>query len=162
MESSNNTTIKIIVGVVVIALAGVGIWQLNKNEVIVPEQAATTTPSAATTTATEEVPVTATTNKYKYKDGTYSADGEYSSPAGKESVGITLVIKNDIVTDATFTPKATNDASIKLQAMFAAGYKAQVVGKNIDSISLTVVNGSSLTPKGFMDALVKIKAQAKA
>ena len=154
MESSNNTTIKIIVGVVVVALAGVGIWQLNKEEVAMPTQNASST--APTVTSTDDTgPMTT-----KYRDGTYSADGEYTSPAGKESVAIAVTLQNNIVTDVTFTPKATNEVSVKLQDMFAVGYKAQVVGKNIDQISLTVVNGSSLTPKGFEDALVKIKAQA--
>jgi 23S rRNA (uracil1939-C5)-methyltransferase len=37
----------------------------------------------------------------------------------------------------------------------------QVVGKNIEELNLTVVNGSSLTPKGFMDALAKIKVDAQ-
>jgi hypothetical protein len=154
MESSNNTSIKIIVGVVVVALAGVGIWQLNKTDSVVPEQNAQ---NSTSTPSVEEAPTVTTT---KYRNGTYSAEGTYTSPAMKEEVAITLVIENDIVTDATFTGKATNEVSVKLQDFFAQGYKAQVVGKNINSISLTVVNGSSLTPKGFEDALVKIKAQA--
>ena len=36
-----------------------------------------------------------------------------------------------------------------------------VVGKNIDEVAITKVAGSSLTPKGFTDALEKIKADAK-
>ncbi len=37
-----------------------------------------------------------------------------------------------------------------------------VVGKKIDEVQLTKVAGSSLTPKGFMDALEKVKTEAKA
>lgn len=97
-----------------------------------------------------------------YKDGTYSSTGEYTSPAGKEEVGVSLTLKNNIVTDVTFTPKATNEISVKLQTMFADGYKTLVVGKDINTVKLNKVSGSSLTPKGFNDAIEKIKLQAKA
>ncbi len=97
-----------------------------------------------------------------YKDGTYTAEGTYKSPAGQETVHITLVLKDDMVTRATFKGDATNKRSIQLQAAFATGFEEAVVGKNIDTLSLSVVNGSSLTPAGFMNAVAKIKAEAKA
>lgn len=97
-----------------------------------------------------------------YKDGTYTADGNYTSPAGQEEVGVTLTLANGVVTDASFEGKATNPGSKMMQGKFSEGYKAMVVGKSIDEISLGVVNGSSLAPKGFMDAVAKIKAEAKA
>jgi hypothetical protein len=97
-----------------------------------------------------------------YKDGTYSADGQYVSPAGEEQVGVTLTIANDVVTSATFEGKAENPGSVIMQGKFAEGFEGQVVGKPIDQISLGVVNGSSLTPKGFMDAVEKIKLEARA
>ncbi|HRH93473.1 MAG TPA: hypothetical protein PKV72_02980 [Candidatus Peribacteria bacterium] len=97
-----------------------------------------------------------------YKDGTYSADGTYRSPAGGESVSVSLTLKDDVVTDATFTGDATNPKSKMMQANFASGFKEVVVGKKLDDVSVTVVNGSSLTGDGFMNALAKIKAEAKA
>lgn len=97
----------------------------------------------------------------QYADGTYTETGDYISPAGKEEIEISLTLQNDIVTAATFTGLATNPGSIKNQEKFAAGFEAEVIGKPLDSIKLTVVNGSSLTPKGFMDALVDIKAAAE-
>lgn len=100
--------------------------------------------------------------KGSYKDGTYSAVGVYRSPAGGEQVDVTLTLANGVVTDATFTGEATNPKSVAYQDNFAKGFKEEVVGKSIDSLSLTVVNGSSLTPMGFMDAVAKIKAEAKA
>jgi uncharacterized protein with FMN-binding domain len=95
-----------------------------------------------------------------YKDGTFAATGGYQSPAGPETVDVSLTLKNGTITDATFKGNATGPMSIKNQGKFAAGFKEQVVGKSIDSLSLGVVNGSSLTPKGFMDAVEKIKAEA--
>jgi uncharacterized protein with FMN-binding domain len=96
----------------------------------------------------------------KYKDGTYTSAGAYKSPAGPESVEVTLVIRNDIIMDATVVGKAKNDISIKMQNAFIEGYKTLVIGKNIDSIKVDKVSGSSLTPKGFNAAVELIKTQA--
>jgi uncharacterized protein with FMN-binding domain len=98
----------------------------------------------------------------QYKDGTYSATGNYRSPAGAEMVDVTLTLKSGIVTDATFTGEAKGGRSQQMQSAFASGFKEDVVGKSIDSISLSVVNGSSLTPQGFMDAVQKIETEAAA
>lgn len=97
-----------------------------------------------------------------YRDGTYSAEGMYRSPAGSEGVQVSLVLKGDVITDATYTGEATHPKSVKFQQDFGAGFKEQVVGKSIDQVSLGVINGSSLTGIGFMDAVSKIKAEAKA
>lgn len=96
-----------------------------------------------------------------YADGTYSAQGAYRSPAGGELVTISLTLKGDKVTDATFSGDATNPKSKTMQAAFASGFKSQVVGKSLDEVSVGVVNGSSLTGIGFMEAVGKIKADAK-
>lgn len=96
-----------------------------------------------------------------YKDGAYTATGNYSSPAGPEDIGVSLTLKNDTVTDATVVQRATNFKSIKMQQAFIGGFKQYVIGKKIDTINLDVVSGSSLTPMGFNDALAKIKASAK-
>ncbi len=122
---------------------------------------ASTTPPTDTTPTTDTTPEpttpTATDTTQGYEDGIYAAAGNYTSPAGAESVDITVTLQNGIITDATFNGHATHPASIKWQGNFAAGFKEEVVGKSIDSVSLGVVNGSSLAPKGFMDALQKIK-----
>jgi hypothetical protein len=97
----------------------------------------------------------------EYADGTYSALGSYISPAGQENVYVTLVLEGDLIKDASVEVRAENPGSKMMQEAFAAGFKTEVVGKNIDEVSLVVVNGSSLTPKGFMDALSKIKTEAQ-
>ena len=96
-----------------------------------------------------------------YKDGVYTAVGVYSAPSGSEDLSVSITLKNNIITDATVTNTAKNDISKKLQDMFISGYKSYVVGQNIDTIKLNKISGSSLTPKGFNDALDKIKLQAK-
>lgn len=97
-----------------------------------------------------------------YRDGTYNAEGNYVSPGGPESIGVTITLTDGMVTDATVVAKAERPMSKKMQDQFISGYKEQVIGKNIDEIELTKVSGSSLTPKGFNDALEEIKTQAQA
>jgi len=108
-----------------------------------------TTPTASSTTST-------------YKDGTYSATGYYTSPAGQEHIDVSLTLKNDVVTASTVTAGAKMAISVNMQKMFIDNYKQYVDGKNIDDLNLTQVSGSSLTPGGFNDAVAKIKAEAKA
>lgn len=96
-----------------------------------------------------------------YKNGEYSAVGNYESPGGPEEVYVSLMLKDNVITDVTFETKAERPLSVKFQEIFGADYKQYVVGKNIDEVELTKVSGSSLTPKGFNDALAKIKAEAK-
>lgn len=114
---------------------------------------------AATNTVVESSNPTTVTAEYQ--DGSFSADGNYVSPGGPRDIDISITLANGIITDATFEGKATDPASKRFQGEFAEGFKAMVVGKNIDEVNLTKVAGSSLTPKGFNDALSKIKTQAK-
>lgn len=154
-----NAFIKIIGWLAVLGVSGLAFSRMETNNE--PVIAGEPVPFA-TTTVTTSIPIA--NKKNKYTDGVYAADGKYSSPAGKESVSVTLTIKDDIVmsVDAIFSGKALNPGSIRAQELFSEGFKQYVVGKPIDSIKLTVVNGSSLTPKGFMDALTKIKTEADA
>lgn len=112
-----------------------------------------------TTAPTPTTPTTAAT--HTYADGTYTKAGTYRSPEGRENVSLTLTLKDDVVTKSSFTATSDEDTSQRYMDRFSSGYSSLVVGKAIDSIKLTVVNGSSLTPKGFMDALAQIKTEAK-
>jgi uncharacterized protein with FMN-binding domain len=108
--------------------------------------------------STSSTATTIVTNKYK--DGTYTAIGGYTSPGGPETITVTLVIRNDIIMDATVVGHKTNAITEKYQTKFITGYKSLVIGKNIDSLQLDKVSGSSLTPKGFNAALATIKINA--
>ncbi len=122
----------------------------------------TSTDNPSTVVSTPVTGTTATTGTEAYKDGTYSATGSYISPGGPDQIGVTLTLANDIVTSVSVTPEPGDGTSARYQAKFVSGYQAYVVGQNIDSIHLTKVSGSSLTPGGFDDALAQIKAEAKA
>ena len=92
----------------------------------------------------------------------YTATGSYMSPGGEEQIKVTLTLANDIITNAAVTSLAYDRTSQRYQGMFISGYKQYVIGKDISTVDLTYVSGSSLTPKGFDDALSQIESQAKA
>jgi uncharacterized protein with FMN-binding domain len=96
----------------------------------------------------------------EYTDGTYEALGQYVSPAGPSEVTVELTLENDIVTDVVVTPHATEGNSVRFQGQFVEGIAAIVVGKDIDTLAVSRVGGSSLTSGGFADAIADIKAEA--
>ena len=103
---------------------------------------------------------TATGGDSTYADGTYEADGSYTSPGGQESVGVSITLEDDVVTAVTVTPHATSGNAKQFQTQFAGAISGEVVGKDIDSLEVSRVAGSSLTSGGFNDALEAIKADA--
>lgn len=102
---------------------------------------------------------TATTDA-SYKDGTYTADGSYQAPSGTESITVELTLVDDKITDITVTPHATDPTAKGHQAEFVGGIAEQVVGKDIDTLNVTKVSGSSLTSAGFKIAITAIKGEA--
>lgn len=148
-QKSKRGLIAAIVALLLIAGGVFAFWKTDKN--------ANTNEPLNTQNPTSSNPAILNS---RYKDGTYTVDGNYQSPGGSEVIGVTLVLKDDVVVDATATVKTTRPISIDLQKAFIAGFKSQVVGKNIDQVNVGKVSGSSLTPKGFNDAVSKIKAQA--
>lgn len=106
------------------------------------------------------VATTAPTTKGVYKDGTYEAKGDYVSPGGAEEIDVRVTLTKNVITDSSVAAMATRPTSKMMQQDFVANYKSLVIGKNIDEVMLTQVSGSSLTPKGFNDAIAKIKSQA--
>ncbi len=95
-----------------------------------------------------------------YKDGTYSADGNYVSPNGTETVGVELTLADGVVSGVQITPHPSNPNTKKFQGEFAGGIQDQIVGKKLDAISVSKVAGSSLTSGGFNEAVAKIKTDA--
>lgn len=96
-----------------------------------------------------------------YADGGYEATGDYVSPAGPSQVTVELTLADDVVADVTVTPLATDPTSKGFQTQFAEGIAAEIVGQDIDTLTVSRVGGSSLTSGGFNDALEQIKAEAR-
>ncbi len=97
-----------------------------------------------------------------YADGTYEAEGSYTSPGGQESISVSLTLAGGVVTEVTVTPEATSGNAAQYQKAFASGIADEVVGVDIDDLSVDKVSGSSLTSGGFNDAVETIKADAAA
>lgn len=95
-----------------------------------------------------------------YEDGSYAASGEYQSPNGGESIIVEVTLAGDIVTAVSVTTNANNPTTERFQGQFADGIAAEVVGKDIDTLDVTRVAGSSLTSGGFRQAVEAIKADA--
>jgi uncharacterized protein with FMN-binding domain len=162
MEPTNNSNKKLGIGIGVAALVVVGtiaVFGAHKPADTTP----IVTPSIPSGQATSpQVPTPVkSTSATAYKDGTYTASGTYQSPGGQDQVDVSLTIKNDIVTDANVTASGDNTSKF-YQGMFLANYKPLVVGKDISTLKLSKVSGSSLTSAGFNAAVQKIEVEAKA
>lgn len=144
----------IVVVLVIVVVLAAGAYQFTRTD----SATMTATPSPVMT----QVPAMEEVSETVYKDGTYTIEGDYLSPGGEEQIGVTVTLKGDVIEDVTVEPKATRPTSVKFQGVFSENYRPLVLGKNIDEVELDVVSGSSLTPKGFNDAIEKIKMQAKA
>jgi hypothetical protein len=160
-----------IAAIAILALLTSGVIALKNNEKSVASAVPTTTTTTFATTATADVsPQTAIASpaaepapapNMVYKNGSYSASGSYTSPDGTERLSVTITIADDVVADASATPGARDRTSAQYQQLFVNNFKPLVVGKNIDSVVLSRVSGSSLTSRGFNSALEQIKQQAK-
>lgn len=164
---NQNTFTKTIISIIVFLGVAVGAIALalngKKDEAPAVTRDETTEATTTTLVATTTVATTTETvqpSSKQYKDGTYSATGSYNSPGGLDKVGVSITLKDDIVTAAVFTPMPGDPRSADFQSKFAGGYKASVVGKNINDIKVGKVSGSSLTSIGFNAALEEIKVQA--
>lgn len=149
-----------VVGLLVLAVVAFFLMGQSKTAPTQQEAmqaAATPTAPVATQTQTQGAMTEA-----EYKDGEYKAVGQYVSPGGPRDVDVIVTLEKGVVTDATFLGHATDPNSKRFQEEFKENFASEVVGKNIDEVKVTKVAGSSLSPKGFMDALEKIKEEAKA
>jgi uncharacterized protein with FMN-binding domain len=94
----------------------------------------------------------------KYKDGEYTATGLYAN--GKKDIVVKVRLEKDKITTAEVTPTSTIRMSLGLQKKFAVAIPGVAVGRSIDDVVLDKLAGSSLTTKGWNDAIEKIKAEA--
>lgn len=142
------------IGLLLITLLIVGVIVLGQTK---KDMATSKSASMSTSGNSNTAPSSQT-----YKDGTYSAKGSYTSPAGAESVTVSLTIASNTVASSTVVSGANDPTATSYQSIFISGYKGYVDGKKVNEINLTNVSGSSLTPQGFMNALKEIENNAKA
>lgn len=154
-----------IVGIVVVliiaaAMTGVIIWSNRNNSQQTVSEDTNQTAQQPTSNSSGSNN-TATPGTGGYKDGTYTAEGSYQTPGGREAIDVKITLAGGVISDAEVTQKAISREAHTYQAAFASGYRTQVVGKKINEVSLSRVSGSSLTPGGFNSALDTIKSQAE-
>lgn len=133
-------------------------------------QTVSRTANASTRSRSSSIPTSNTSSGSKsgsssastYKDGTYQASGQYYTPEGAESIGVSITLQNGTVSATSATNEAQGRESRFYNEDFIAAYSSYVVGKKLDDIQLGIVAGASLTPNGFNQALESIKQQAKA
>jgi uncharacterized protein with FMN-binding domain len=164
-EHSQTNKRKIQAGLALVALSTVIIVTAvatSSTNSMSMKTASATSPTTTTTQAATSTPTTAATAGSTYKDGTYSATGSYFSPGGQESIKVNVTLKNDIVTASSAVSGANDPTAQVYQMSFINGYKIYVIGKDISSIKLSNVSGSSLTSQGFNNALKQIEQHATA
>ncbi|RLK48969.1 hypothetical protein [Microbacterium telephonicum] len=128
-------------------------------ETPVAEETTASTPSAEETGSTGSAGADAAG---AYADGTYTAEGSYQTPESVETISVTITLEGDVVTAVEVTGDPQKRESEQYQSQFIGGISDEVVGQNIDDLSVSRVAGSSLTSGGFNAALEEIKAEAAA
>jgi uncharacterized protein with FMN-binding domain len=103
---------------------------------------------------------TTTSSNVNYKDGSYTEPGTYVSPGGEEQISVTLTLAKNIITKMKVITVKADPTATGYEQLFEGGISAATVGKNINTLNVGVVAGSSLTSMGFNNALAKIKADA--
>jgi uncharacterized protein with FMN-binding domain len=103
---------------------------------------------------------TTTSSNVSYKDGSYTAPGTYVSPGGQENISVTLTLAKNIITRMKVITVKADPTATGYEGLFEGGIAAATVGKNINTLNIGVVAGSSLTSMGFNNALAKVKADA--
>jgi len=124
------------------------------------------TTSTAPSTITNSSPSAPSTDRITssstaYKDGAYSASDSYETPGGTEQITVSATVKDSAISAISLKQSANNHDSRDYQDMFEQGYQSYVLGKPLNSISLSRVSGASLTTGGFNAALEQIKNQAQ-
>lgn len=155
---SSNKIGFIVVGLLAVAALGVLAYE-KRAQVSTPTQQ--TVVEQMPTEGSPQTTMPATNGEESaYQNGEYTVMGAYTSPGGPEEIEVTLMLENGVIVDAKVVPQATLPISQQMQNAFSSGYEEFVIGRSIDEVQLTKVSGSSLTPKGFNDAVEQIKQEA--
>ena len=182
MKSSHQNTPKVIGGLAVAIVIGIGSF-LTFNAVTakqsqnltssssstptsqVSSQPTTTTTTTTTTPTTPSQPTTPTPTvaTLVYKNGSYDATSSYSVPGGQNSLAVTLTISGDKVTAVKTSSIADSYESQRYVDRFNSSISSAVVGTSLsDAMSQSRVGGASLTTSAFDDAITQIMNNAKA
>jgi hypothetical protein len=93
-----------------------------------------------------------------YRDGTYTAKGQYGNLPS--FLTVTIQLEDDRITSTAVKTHATDPTSLDYQRRFAAAVPGAVQGKPIADLRVGRLAGSSGCPTGFNAALDQIRAKA--
>ncbi len=96
----------------------------------------------------------------EYKDGTYTSEIEYSSNGQNESIVVALEITDGKIVNFANTHSKSHEISEKLQNAFEEELTDELIGKELEGISLTQIGGASDTTDAFMLAVEEIQDEA--
>ena len=96
----------------------------------------------------------------EFADGTYSAEGSYSTPETVETILVTVTLADGVIADVEVEGSPQRPESEQYQGQFIGGIADEVVGKPIDDLMVSRVAGSSLTSGGFNQAIERIRVEA--
>ena len=167
MTQQSKTKIIGLIVIVLLTTAGTA-GAVAYNNATTPTQASTSTDTATSTTTTTTTPSTSSSQSSAaststYKDGTYTANGSFTTPDGTERIGVTITLVSSKITKVSIDDSSIfSRESVQYTERFINGINSVVVGKNISDVKVSRVSGASLTPVGFNNALTTIKNDAKA
>ena len=153
----DNTALKAIIVVVVLAGLVGGTIALTRDDSPDTQPAITSTNQTDTPQQTRP----SETNTSEYVDGTYSATGTYTTPGGPEDITVTVTLEDDLISSVNVQKEASSPTSSDFQESFAEGIASLVTGVDIDEADVDLVAGSSLTSRGFNEALEQIRQEAQ-
>ncbi len=166
MNSEEKNTLPVVIaGVILIVVISIGILLFLNNR----NTTTNNTLSANTYTSTGSSQVYSRGNGMmggnsimNFKDGSYNASGSYFAPSGYETIGVQIGVSKGIISSVSITPDSNDFQSLRYQQRFMDGLNSLVVGKSLDQAYIYGrVNGASLTPLGFNNALDQIIQQSK-
>lgn len=159
LKSSQPTALIGVIAVILIAAIVGGTIFISKNSDDQPVPSTSQLQNSSTTDTVSNA--SDSSSSTIYKDGTYSANGSYATPGGTESIKVTIILNGGNIASSDVINQADSRESREYQADFTANYKQQVDGKKLANLVLSRVAGSSLTSRGFNEALNDIRNQAK-
>lgn len=159
--TNNKNTLIVVSGIglfVLIASSTVLALNFQKNS---SNSSSSSSISSSNSSSSTQVTAVGSENNTNYKDGSYSTKLSYSTPGGQELIQFTVELKDNNINSVTTSSQPKDGDSKNYQRRFQQGINGVVKGKKIDDVSISSVNGSSLTTKSFMDAIKNIKDQSK-
>ncbi|HEX4057858.1 MAG TPA: hypothetical protein VHX87_06030 [Galbitalea sp.] len=130
-----------------------------------PSSKPTSSPTPHTSTEPKPkstpTPTPSATPTYEYTDGKYSAQGSYTSPGGNETLRVNLTIANDVIQSIYVHSVHVDSTAREYESRFESGISGVAVGKDLATLDVGAVGGSSLTCIGFNAAIVTIRNEAK-